>query len=326
MSPTHFVRLFAVAGSLAFGVASAFAQEILHIEDQGAAKRFVLVEDEVLLQGDTTNGERLRDDIEAALPGAIVLEMRNGEALTRLPQRVDPRKAAARQAPMQQAAPQYPSHPVLYREGVERTLGNRRYIGERVLVEIAGGKTVDQLRADFGAARAETSPLAGHALLTFPDGWQSLAAAERLNAAGLKARPLLRRYAERMWAPRDPFLNDQWHIKNRGQGGGLVGLDANLPQAWDMARGANVTVVVVDDSLETTHPDLSPNTPPVSANVHADFRTTNNPFDNDPGPSTSDDAHGTSVAGVIAAAADNTNPATNAFEGGAGAAPEANLL
>src|SRR6187455_2275119 len=126
MLSAHLVRLFAVAASLAFGVASAFAQEILNIEDQGARKRFVLVEDEVLLQGDTTNGERLRDDIEAALPGATVIEMRNGEALTRLPQRVDRRKAAARLAPMQQAAPQFPSHPVLYREGLERTLGNRR--------------------------------------------------------------------------------------------------------------------------------------------------------------------------------------------------------
>jgi uncharacterized repeat protein (TIGR02543 family) len=316
MSRTSFVRLLAAAStSFLFATFAASAQEILKIEDQGAVKKFVLAEDEVLLQGDTTNGERLRDDIEAALPGATVLETRHGEALTRLPQRIDRRKAAARQEAIQQAAPQYPSNPVLYHDGVPRTLGNRRYVGQRVLVELGQGKTLEQLRAETRAARAEASKLPGHALLTFEDGWQSLGASEGLNARGVKARPLLRRYAERMAVPNDPYVLDQWHIKNRGQAGGLVGADANLFQAWDMALGTNVTVVVVDDSLETTHPDLDENTPPANSGAHIDYRSGGT----NPSPKAYDDAHGTSVAGVIAARGNNGI-------GVSGAAPNAQLL
>ena len=323
MRTTDAIRFFAAAATtILFGSITASAQEILKIEEGGALRNFTLVEDEVLIEGDTENGERLKDDVQAAIPGASVIETRGAEALTKLPQRVDRRKAAAQQEAVQINAPQYKTHPVLYRDGLPRTIGNRRYVGQRVLVALPEGKTADQLGAESGALKAEVSKLPGHALLTFSDGWQSLSASDGLKAKGLNARPLLRKYAEKMFVPNDPYLPDQWHLRNRGQSGGLVGADANLYPAWDLlradsqpVRGQGVTVVVVDDSLQTTHPDLSPNTPPVSSNAHIDFRSGGN----NPGPKASDDAHGTSVSGVIAAKGHNGIGVT-------GAAPDAQLL
>src|SRR5688572_10747767 len=67
MSTSHFLSPQLVAAiSVFLGIRAAFAQEILTIEDQGAKREFELVEDEVLLTGNTENGARLREDVEAA--------------------------------------------------------------------------------------------------------------------------------------------------------------------------------------------------------------------------------------------------------------------
>lgn len=321
MRSTRTTRHLALGLCVFTALSTSFAQEILKIEDQGSLRSFVLAEDEVLFRGTTRNEARLKDDVEAALPGAKVLETRGVEALTKLDRRVNRQRAASRLEPMQQSAPEYYSEPVLYPENGIRTEYTRRYVGPRVLVKLKDGQTAEQLRVESGAASVEEGVLDGHALLTFRDGWQSLQASEALNIQGREARPLLRRLAQRMWVPDDPFFLQQWHLKNRGQNGGLLGADANVTPAWDLTsnglpvRGQGVTVVVVDDSLQTTHPDLAPNTPLVTDNVHADFRDGGN----DPAPTASDDAHGTSVAGVIAAKGNNTLGVT-------GAAPDAQLL
>src|SRR4051794_381681 len=95
--------------TLCFGLlgATLHTQEVLKIEDQGALREFILIEDEVLITGAPGNEERLRDDIEVALPGAKVIESRGPEALTKLTQPVNRRRAATRMEPIQQAAPEY---------------------------------------------------------------------------------------------------------------------------------------------------------------------------------------------------------------------------
>lgn len=56
--------------------------------------------------------------------------------------------------------------------------------------------------------------------------------------------------------PNDPaFASSQWHLKEPA--GNNAG-GANLPSAWDVARGDNVVVAVVDTG-DIPHPDLSPN-------------------------------------------------------------------
>lgn len=111
--------------------------------------------------------------------------------------------------------------------------------------------------------------------------------------------------------PNDPQFGDQWGLSNTGQanfvsGGpaGNAGGDLHLLSAWDLdgdgvadhtGRG-NVTVAVIDDAVETTHPDLA-------ANLVAGYNFVDN--NNDPSPANSSESHGTSVAGCIAAVGNN---------------------
>ena len=120
------------------------------------------------------------------------------------------------------------------------------------------------------------------------------------------------------FVPNDPYFHKetpagwtgpgQWHLINEY----AAGRDVRVQGAW--ARniiGAGVIIGIVDDCLETAHPDLAPNY--VAADSW-DF------YDNDadPNPVYSDDYHGISVAGVAAARGGNGAGVT-------GAAPYAGL-
>jgi Ca2+-binding RTX toxin-like protein/subtilisin-like proprotein convertase family protein len=112
--------------------------------------------------------------------------------------------------------------------------------------------------------------------------------------------------------PDDPLYIDQWHLNNTGQTGGTPGADANVDSAWDTYLGTGVTIGIVDDGLEHTHPDLANN---YSAGLSFDY------FDGDADPIADPanvDFHGTAVAGVAAADGFNTL-------GVSGAAPDATL-
>lgn len=90
----------------------------------------------------------------------------------------------------------------------------------------------------------------------------------------------------------DPLFSSQWHFA-------LLG---NIQRIWDEYTGAGVHVGVYDDGVQYTHPDLLAN---YDSSRH--FRYGNITYD--PALITltgaNPDAHGTSVAGIIAAAANN---------------------
>ena len=122
---------------------------------------------------------------------------------------------------------------------------------------------------------------------------------------------------------RDPLVGEQWHLVNSGQAAfaaqpGVPGEDLAMRRAIDDGRtGRGVRVAVVDTGLEVCHPDLVAN---VEAAASHNFNsrdwlgaTSRDPFL----PSTMGD-HGTAVAGIIAAAADNG-------VGGRGVAPGVSL-
>jgi subtilisin-like proprotein convertase family protein len=101
--------------------------------------------------------------------------------------------------------------------------------------------------------------------------------------------------------PSDPLYANQWHLNNTGQSGGTAGNDANVLPAWnDNIFGSGVTIGIVDDGLQHTHPDLSGN---YVASDSYDF----NDNDADPAPNVSVDFHGTAVAGVAAARDDGSS-------------------
>ncbi len=121
----------------------------------------------------------------------------------------------------------------------------------------------------------------------------------------------------------DPLAGEQWHLANSGQRAfaaqsGVAGEDLSMARSvQEGTSGRGVRVAVVDTGLEVCHPDLAAN---VEARASHNFKARDwaGALSRDPFlPSTMGD-HGTSVAGVLAAAADNG-------VGGRGVAPGAAL-
>ena len=124
----------------------------------------------------------------------------------------------------------------------------------------------------------------------------------------------------------DPLFIDQWHLKNTGQFGNdgiaaLAGEDINVEPVWNSCgtgntcRGEGIRIAVVDDGLEIAHEDLLAN---VATGLSYNYLTESN----DPSPpigSGDSYAHGTNVAGIIAARDMND-------VGVRGVAPRANLV
>jgi subtilisin-like proprotein convertase family protein len=97
----------------------------------------------------------------------------------------------------------------------------------------------------------------------------------------------------------DPMLPNQWHLQNMGQWNGVAGQDLNVVPAWNRGySGAGVTIAIVDDGLQYTHPDIAPNYVPSGSYDY-------NGNDADPMPA-SYNGHGTSAGGVAAAADETT--------------------
>lgn len=111
--------------------------------------------------------------------------------------------------------------------------------------------------------------------------------------------------------PSDPYFAEQWALLNTGQpnqvdGGapGVPGADLGLSTAWDhdgdgsadRSGDGSVIVAIVDDGVDTRHPDLV-------ANLVPGYDFDNN--DSDPNPDASWQVHGTLSAGIIGAVGDN---------------------
>ncbi len=109
--------------------------------------------------------------------------------------------------------------------------------------------------------------------------------------------------------PNDALINNQWHLINSGQTGGVAFEDINVIDIWDTYKGSsNEVVAIVDDGLEINHEDLYQN---IVLGQSYDF------IDMDEDPTAGD--HGTSVAGLVAAKGNN-------LTGVSGVAPEAGMV
>ena len=97
------------------------------------------------------------------------------------------------------------------------------------------------------------------------------------------------------WIPNDPLFNDQWGLNNTGQRGGTPDADVDAPEAWDVTRGdPSIITVVIDVGVQLDHPDMNL-VPGFDAYDASNPGNPANPCDN----------HGTPVAGVVSAIADN---------------------
>ena len=113
--------------------------------------------------------------------------------------------------------------------------------------------------------------------------------------------------------PTDPLFGVQWHLNNTGQiADAVAGQDINVIGVWPDYTGQGIVVAVFDDGFDQTHPDLIAN---YRADLSWDFIL------DIPGAQqgASDDGHGTAVAGLIGASANNQ-------VGGVGVAWNATLI
>ncbi|MGI9413263.1 MAG: S8 family serine peptidase, partial [Hyphomicrobiales bacterium] len=107
--------------------------------------------------------------------------------------------------------------------------------------------------------------------------------------------------------PSDNLFDNQWHLLNTGQSGGIAGIDLNVTDVWDDYTGQGVTVAVYDDSVQYTHHDLN-------NNYDASQHITIGGSTHDPAPNGGSDNHGTAVAGIIAAENDGTGTVGVAYD------------
>lgn len=107
------------------------------------------------------------------------------------------------------------------------------------------------------------------------------------------AEPNLINRFEEAYLPTDSLFERQWHLKSWDGLDVVAGADVDAPNAWEISRGSrSVTVAVIDDGFELTHPDLSG---PGKIPFQIDFVD----HDNSPLPTqVNGDYHGTPCAGV----------------------------
>ncbi|MEO0018430.1 MAG: hypothetical protein RLZZ522_1713, partial [Verrucomicrobiota bacterium] len=206
--------------------------------------------------------------------------------------------------------------PVAYLAGQERSSSTRRIVTPdlRVQLDSATAEKIADRNQLIIKDRPTYAP--GWVIMSAPDPFAALDAMVNLRAIRevASADVLLAVQHSLRALPSDSLVTNQWHLKRSGSA--VAGSDMNVETAWNYpsitgSRGSGIRIGIIDDGLQTSHPDLSPN---------AD--TTNdkdwNGNDADPSPGTGDD-HGTACAGNAAAKGNNNL-------GVSGSAPEATLV
>ena len=206
---------------------------------------------------------------------------------------------------------------VLYPTNRERSEFTRRVVTREVLVQSSDADAARMAAQEAGLA-FDSAPVSAPGCFVFlaDSAPEALVAAEDLRDAGVDAAPILARQYARRAMPNDPLVGRQWHLKFQSQAGAVAGTDINVESVWNYPgagiRGAGIRIGIIDDGLETAHPDLAANVDTV--NDH-DW---NDSSPDTPEPSTDDD-HGTACAGNAAARGNNG-------VGVSGSAPEATLV
>lgn len=216
--------------------------------------------------------------------------------------------------------------PVFYRGRSDKSDGKMALTGE-VIVQFPADYSIEQIVAieqEYNLERVEVFSFADNTIrYRAGDAIESLDTANRLYESGKVnySYPNWLKSPSKKALPDDPLFNDQWHLRNTGQGGGVAGEDVNVELVWDTYKGtSNQVIAIVDDGLDIEHEDLSANMIAGLSHDYIDGDSDPSPVTTNAGtPDEDQNAHGTACAGVAAARGFNTLGVT-------GSAPEAGLV
>ena len=202
--------------------------------------------------------------------------------------------------------------PVVYPADRPRDEAHRRLVTPDLRIRLAQSEAAAFAQRHQLVVKDLPDYAPGWAVLAAADPFEALAAMERLRAAGFAtADVLLAAQRQKRVMPNDSLINNQWHLKNTNN----TRTHINVENAWNYGgsgvKGAGIRIGIVDDGLQTDHPDLV-------ANVDTLNDRDWNGNDSDPKPGVGDD-HGTACAGNAAARGNNSL-------GVSGSAPEATLV
>ena len=251
--------------------------------------------------------------ITLALDEAVLRDADGKETLSRLSppatQETLPARLAELSAPLG-------VFPVAYLVGEERSVASRRIVTPDLRVQLDAAASEKIAASHQLAIKDRPSYAPGWIVMSAKDSFAALDAMVNLRATRevASADVLLAVQQSLRALPNDPLVANQWHIKRSGSA--VAGSDMNIESTWNFPsatgnRGAGIRIGIIDDGLQTAHPDLAPN---VDSTNDKDW----NGNDLDPNPGTGDD-HGTACAGNAAAKGNNSLGVT-------GSAPDATLV
>ncbi|ULQ47273.1 S8 family serine peptidase [Flagellatimonas centrodinii] len=185
------------------------------------------------------------------------------------------------------------------------------HVPGEVIVQYRPGAVLGKSSAAWGLEKRATLAEGAAALFAVPAITDVASMIDALadDPAVAWAEPNYLRYPLQTATPNDPLFGDLWGLQNTGQANfvpgpgapvSVVGADMNLLAAWDPAGDGSFTrtgdpsvvVAIIDDGFEIGHADLADNF--ISAAGYGD-----------PRPTSSEQNHGTLVAGSLGAIGNN---------------------
>jgi subtilisin family serine protease len=232
-------------------------------------------------------------------------------------QRNDPAESARALAALRDVPGVISANPVF----LDPDSGRWLILAQSVIVKLKAG--VDH-RVYFGADRARVRPLLG-TTDQFILSMATAPAEEIFAEVNRRAADPAVEWAEpdvigemvKHATPDDPFFAQQWALHNTGARA-RADADIDAPEAWNVTTGSpDVVIAILDDAVQIDHPDLTANilqNPGENLNGVDDDNNgyiddingwdfVNN--DNNPGPGSFAESHGTACAGVAAAVGNN---------------------
>lgn len=216
------------------------------------------------------------------------------------------------------AASAAPSAKPLQPHEIRQGFRDARVIAKpRAGLDAATGTAED---TDRRLRRVKQFPRLGHVRVLEGNGTEDTSALlARLRASGRYEYVEPDYIVAAVATPNDPRFTDgtQWSLRNDGRSAGLVGADIDAATGWDLQTDAsNVIVAIIDSGMRVTHEDLAANLWVNPGEIPANGRDDdNNGYIDDvhgidatrtrSGDPVDESGHGTHVAGIIGAAANN---------------------